>query len=469
MRYRVVLMRPASVSIVLLLLAAVTSAQPPDGYYDSASGLTGTALRSALHEIIDDHTRLPYTSSQPDTWDAIHLADEAPGDAARILDLYRNRTFLKADHWSSSNTSGWNREHSWPKSYGFTDDGDCNYPYTDVHHLFASDPDYNEARGNIPFDWAPPGSEAFPVDGLGFANYRWGQYENGAWEVWPMKRGDLARAMFYMDVRYEGGKHGVTGCSEPDLRLTSERSDFVWSGSQNLSVAYMGILSTLLEWHLEDPPDERERRRNDVVFQFQGNRNPFIDHPEFVCEIYACALPPDTEAPEVPIVFAIHADKRSITIDWHVSSAPDFAGYRVYRRSGGAGYEQVTSTAAVTFTDTTVVAGTEYGFAVSAMDESGNESAMSREVRSSAGLHLRAFVTRSSGVSRVTLEWSGPETETVDVWRNGVHVSTTANDSTWTDEAPGERGVYEVCESGTNECTNQARIALANRRRGTRP
>jgi hypothetical protein len=106
---------------------------------------------------------------------------------------------------------------------------------------------------------------------------------------------------------------------------------------------------------------------------------------------------------------------------------------------------------------------------VSAIDESGNESAMSREVRSSAGLHLRAFVTRSSGARWVTLEWAGPETATVDVWRNGVHVSTTANDSTWTDEAPGDGGVYEVCEGGTNECTNAARIALTDRRRGTRP
>lgn len=445
-------------------------AEPPDGYYDSASGLKGDALRGALHEIIDDHTRLPYTSSNTDTWDVIHLADQAEGDDSRILDLYRNRTFLKNDHWSSSNTSGWNREHSWPKSYGFSDDGDCNYPYTDVHHLFASDPEYNEARGNIPYDWAPSGSEAFPVDDLGFANYRSGEYESGFWEVWPLRRGDVARAMFYMDVRYEGGTHGVTGCTEPDLRLTTDRSDFVWSGSQNLPVAYMGILSTLLEWHLEDPPDERERRRNDVVFGFQGNRNPFVDHPEYVCEIHACVLPPDLEPPMVPMLEAIVVGKDDIVLAWSASPDSDLDGYRVYRRSGSDAYQLLTETPieATSYADASVVHGVLYGFAVSAVDTSGNESSMSRELLGEPGLHLRVLQSVEAGRARVVLAWSGAETSMVDVWRNGEKIASTENDATWVDADPTKHGDYQVCEHDSSECSDEISITLADRRRSAR-
>jgi len=277
-----------------LLLAGILASIPapvfgetPPGYYDEAAGLHGGELRTALHEIVDDHQRFPYTSDTIDTWDIIQMADEAPNDAGRVLDLYRNRTFAKGDHWSDSNRDGWNREHSWPKSYGFASLDDCNSAYTDVHALFASDADYNSARSNIPYDWVTGGGTMLPVDGLGFSNVTVGEFENGAFEVWPLRRGDVARAMFYMAVRYEGGISGSL-CKEPDLRLTNNRSDFVWHGSSNLPVAFMGILDTLVEWHFEDSPDPRERRRHEIVFEFQGNRNPFIDHPEWVCEIWSC-------------------------------------------------------------------------------------------------------------------------------------------------------------------------------------
>ena len=95
----------------------------------------------------------------------------------------------------------------------------------------------------------------------------------------------MARAMFYMDIRYEGGSHGVSGAAEPDLRLTDNLSEVVMTGT-NASVAYMGKLSTLIQWHLADPVDAAEQLRNDVIETYQGNRNPFIDHPEWVVCLY---------------------------------------------------------------------------------------------------------------------------------------------------------------------------------------
>ena len=88
-----------------------------------------------------------------------------------------------------------------------------------------------------------------------------------------------------MDVRYEGGKHGVTAAAEPDLRLTDNIS-LITTTSGNASIAYMGLLSVLLQWHAQDPVTEAERLRNDAIYSYQGNRNPFIDHPEWVACVY---------------------------------------------------------------------------------------------------------------------------------------------------------------------------------------
>jgi len=97
-------------------------------------------------------------------------------------------------------------------------------------------------------------------------------------QVWGYRKGDIARAVLYMAIRYEGGAHPTTGQGEPDLELTDDRSRIV---STSASPAYMGLLSTLLAWHQSDPPDARERERNEVVYSFQGNRNPFIDQPQW--------------------------------------------------------------------------------------------------------------------------------------------------------------------------------------------
>ena len=175
----------------ILCLSGYALADPPSGYYNSVDAANSTALRTTLHAAIDDHTRFPYTSGNTDTWDILELADQDPNDADHILDVYKNASIEKF----GGGNGPYNREHTWPKSYGFPDNNSQNYPYTDCHMLHLCDPAYNSSRSNNPYRncngacLAKPtnenngqggGSGAYP----GNSNWRTGQGPGGTWETW---------------------------------------------------------------------------------------------------------------------------------------------------------------------------------------------------------------------------------------------------------------------------------------------
>lgn len=328
-------------TLALFFLALPALAAPPAGYYDPVNATNAATLRQTLHGVIDDHTRFPYTSDGIDTWLILELADEDPGDATSILDLYKNASYPKA----GGGNAFYNREHSWPNSYGFPNDVTSNYPYTDCHALFLSDSGYNSSRGNSPYRTCGASCTEKPTEANhgrgggtgvypGSSNWRTGSGSDstGTWETWTGRRGEVARALFYMDVRYEGGSHGVTGHAEPNLQLTDDDALIETSGGVNASFAYMGELSVLRQWHAQDPVDDVERHRNDVVSEFQGNRNPFIDHPEWVECLYGtlCAGSGGGEALE------LRNGRFHVTLTWstaqsngtgHPVSLTDESGY----------------------------------------------------------------------------------------------------------------------------------------------
>lgn len=359
---------------------------PPPGYYDSVDTTNAVSLRASLHAIIDDHQRFPYTSSGTDAWDILELADEDPNNAARILDVYRNASYLKA----GGGNANYDREHTWPNSYGFPNDGSTNYPYTDCHQLFLANSSYNSSRGNKPFahcgagctervtefnNGQGGGSGTYP----GQSNWTAGSGATGQWETWVGRRGDVARALFYLDVRYEGGTHGLTGAAEPDLILTDNVSLISASNTgSNLSVAYMGFLSVLLQWHVEDPVDDRERMRNDVVFSFQGNRNPFIDHPEWVNCVFTTAC--DAPGPSIPTGLTATGGDAIVHLNWNDNPEPDLDGYNLYRATSASGpFDAINGSriAVSAFEDTAVTNGVTYYYRVTAIDTDENESPMS--------------------------------------------------------------------------------------------
>ena len=267
------------------------------GYYSRVNTSSASQLRCSLHETIKGHTAYPYSATTTDTWDILEIADEDPNNAGRILDAYRNRSYIKGSERAGTGTGiTYNREHTWPNSLGFgsaTGDKGLPYaPYTDTHMLYLTDTTYNADRGNKPYaNCALSGGcgERATEANAGFGggsgvypgNSNWVKGpdgNSGSFEVWGHRKGDIARAVLYMAIRYEGGVHPANGQGEPDLELTDDRSKIVITSA---SPAYMGLLSTLLAWHQADPVDNAERERNEVIYSFQGNRNPFIDHPEW--------------------------------------------------------------------------------------------------------------------------------------------------------------------------------------------
>lgn len=301
------------------VLLGFTTGQGVSDYYANVDASSCQALRASLHALIDDHVVHPYTSAPPNfqpttnTWTILEAADQDPSNPARILDVYRNRSYAKvtdrASQTCTSITACYNREHTWPSSLGFGSNtgnlGFPNAPHTDGHMLHLSAVDWNADRGNKPFATCPPpgcgarGTDAQPApfDGSGGTcdhtngNCNWVQGPDGnqgSFEPWRKRKGDMARALLYMDVRYEGGVAGAgsntPGQSEPDLVLTDNRALIqITSGSP----AYMGLRSDLLAWHAADPPTTGDVLRNDVVQSFQGNRNPFVDRPEWVVIAFA--------------------------------------------------------------------------------------------------------------------------------------------------------------------------------------
>lgn len=273
----------------------------PGGYYGRINTTSPGQLRCTLHQTIRGHTVFPYSGSGTNTWTILEQADEDPNDSTKILDVYRNRSYTKVTQRAgTNNTAGqnYNREHTWPNSLGFPNSNMA--PYTDTHMLYLSDTGYNSDRSNNPYADCTSCTER-PTDvnngsgggtGVYPGNSNW--YSGSSFQTWGKRKGDMARAVMYMAVRYEGGTDPVSGQTEPNLELTDNRSLIV---GRTGGTAYMGLLQTLLEWHQADPPDAAERARNEVIFSYQGNRNPFIDHPEWATRALFESTTPATCVP----------------------------------------------------------------------------------------------------------------------------------------------------------------------------
>jgi endonuclease I len=246
---------PATASATSTASASSASSAYDDTYYQDALGKTGTALKSSLHTIIKNQSKVSYDG----VWNALKVTDQDPANSNNVILLYSGLS--RAKSLNGGDSGDWNREHVWAKSHG--DFGTATGPGTDLHHLRPEDVTVNSIRGNKDFD----------NGGSAVSNGGGSLTDSDSFEPRDAVKGDVARMILYMAVRYEGDD------SFADL----EPNNSVNNGS----APYIGKLSVLKTWSDEDPPDAFEKNRNEVIYKtYQHNRNPFIDHPEWVESIW---------------------------------------------------------------------------------------------------------------------------------------------------------------------------------------
>ena len=234
----------------------IVESTQPDGYYGSLDGLAGEELEQALQDIIADED-VVRTQTYADVIDILKEADQNPENSNQVWLVYSEQGRSKIDlQTTSASTGKWNREHTYPRSRGgfYSMGADANadgpdeywethadslrHGNSDAHALRASDGPENSSRGN----------------------QHYGQYTGPEGTAGSFK-GEVARSVLYMAIRYND-LNVVNGCPE----VTGQ----------------MGDLTTILDWHRNDPPDDYEMNRNNVVYTWQYNRNPFIDQPDLV-------------------------------------------------------------------------------------------------------------------------------------------------------------------------------------------
>lgn len=250
-------------------LALADAYDPPGTYYNNATG-TGTTLKQQLNTIIKTgHTSIPYTDSTApytDVRTALQITDADPNNPGRILLVYNHASLNISGltgpppGWDAGKS--WSREHTWPQSRGIVNTSQPDG--SDLHALRPISPSLNSSRGNLNYGGAY-GAQAFGIVTDG---------GNQMWYPGDADAGMIARSEFYMAVRYDGTDSNTT-----DLELVA--------GNPADNGTTLGDLNRLIQWHFAATPDTFERRRNQVIYDsYQHNRNPFIDHPEYVWSIF---------------------------------------------------------------------------------------------------------------------------------------------------------------------------------------
>ena len=267
-------------TIAMVLITIGVFAQAPANYYNNATG-TGYALKTQLYNIIQSHTTRSYSSLY--TCYTTSDVDSFYENDGTILDIYsENPTAADSYNYSPTNTGDrcgdyrlegdcYNREHLVPQSVF----NEASPMVSDAHHILPTDGKVNNQRNNYAFGrvdnptWTSQnGSKLGPNVNSGYT----AGYSNTVFEPIDEFKGDIARCYFYMATCYQNVIANWDAYAMFDR--TSDHVFTNWS------------LNTLLTWAALDPVSDKEITRNNAVYAFQGNRNPFIDHPEYAAQIW---------------------------------------------------------------------------------------------------------------------------------------------------------------------------------------
>jgi endonuclease I len=352
-------------SFLFLLVFTATFAQIPSGYYSTATG-TGYTLKTQLYNIIKGHTDNGYaglyTTYQTSDVDNFYEND------GTVLDMYsENPSGSDPYNYSTGSTQRcgnysvegdcYNREHIIPQSV-FNEQSPM---VADAHFITPTDGKVNGMRSNYPHGTV--GSATYTSQNGGkLGSSSVSGYSGTVFEPINEFKGDIARMYFYFATRYENTVAGY--------------SYAMFDGSSN-KVFTTAFLNMLLAWNAQDPVSAREIARNNAIYTRQNNRNPYIDHPEYVNQIWGGTSSGDTQAPTAPTSLASTATTASsISVAWNASTDNvGVTGYNVY--ANGVLKNTVTT---LNYTITGLTASTTYSINVTARDAAGNTSTSSNTI-----------------------------------------------------------------------------------------
>jgi endonuclease I len=263
-------MKKTTYLLLFLLVALSVKSQIPAGYYNSATGLTGAPLKTALYNIIKNHTVIGYDN----LWNAYETTDD--NASGHVWDMYSNCTFTFGTDQCGNyqvECDCYNREHSFPQSWF----NSSSPMVSDLFHVYPTDGKVNGYRGNYPYGTVSSPSTT-TGNGSKVGNCSYPGYTGTVFEPINEYKGDFARTYFYMATRYENliaSWHSNDVNAEAVLLPNSFPAYETW------------FLNMLGEWHVNDPVSQKEiDRNNDVYTNYQHNRNPYIDHPEYVYQVW---------------------------------------------------------------------------------------------------------------------------------------------------------------------------------------
>ena len=352
-------------SVFFLLFSFLSFAQIPSNYYDSANGLSGYALKTELKNITSTgHINQGYDALY-NAYETTHTDNYYENDGS-VLDFYSEdpagndpyfytHGVAQCGNYDSENDC-YNREHMVPQS-SFNE---AEPMKSDVHHVVPTDGYVNNRRSSYPFGVVASASWT-SLNGSKVGTSNISGYSGTVFEPIDEFKGDIARALLYFATRYESTVDGYTSFD-------------MFNGSED-QVFQTWAINMLLDWHYNiDPVDQSEIDRNNAAYNYQGNANPFVDHPEYANIIWNPTA--DTQAPDaITDLNATNPSSSTIYLMW--TEPFDNIGvtsYDIYV-DGSNTY----NTSNTNFTITGLSSETNYCFTVYAKDAAGNTSSVSNQ------------------------------------------------------------------------------------------
>ncbi|MGS0747485.1 endonuclease [Halpernia sp. GG3] len=410
----------------ITLLLSFASAQAPANYYDGTAGLNGAALKTKLMQIISagaiDNGYSGLYNGYPTT-DTDHYYE----NDGSVLDMY------------SENPTGpdpYNYQHGQKKCGSYSNEGDCynrehvvpqsffnsaSPMVSDINFIRPTDGKVNGMRSNYPYGIVSAPS-FLSKNGTKVGPNTTSGYSGSVCEPIDEFKGDIARMIFYFVTRYEDKLSGFS------------------SGGMLGNTAYPGLTTwerdILLTWASQDPVSPSEIERNNAVYVFQKNRNPYIDHPEWVQQIWGTQVA-DTQSPTTPTNLAIAStNTASANLTWTASTDNVAVSYYKIFVDGTFKTNSSTNTATVSG----LHQGTTYNFYVIAVDASGNVSPQSNTASGTTLIDTTPPTAATSlsivnvGSNNISVQWTAA-TDNVgvasyDVYANGTLMGSTSSSDT---------------------------------------